>query len=296
VILRLDPTVPVVWRSPTAVQLGVDPVVCVFDGVSYATERLLAALAVGVPEEGLAVVAEAAGVGEAYADALLAAVRPALLAGDALRPAPPRSPGELHVAVDGDGPAARQLAAVLRGLGVRLAETLPDPAGAAALDAAVVFGSYGVATGRHGAWLRRDVPHLGVVFGERSARIGPFVEPGVGPCLACLDLSRADADPAWPVIASQLAGKRSPVEGGRLEASVTLRVVRELLAHLLDGSRELVGASLELGVDGSQSRLTHEPHARCGCRALPGSETADVPRLARFRSRSSSAAAAASRG
>jgi hypothetical protein len=294
VILRLDPAVPVVWRSPTAVQLGVDPVVCIFDGVSYATERLLAALAVGVPEAGLPVVAEAAGVGEEYATALLAAVRPALLPDEPpqVRPAPRRSPAELRIAVDGDGPTARQLAAVLSGLGVTLADALPERG--EEVDAAVLLGSYAIATGRHGAWLRRDVPHLGVAFGERSARLGPFVEPGVGPCLACLDLARADRDPAWPVIAAQLTAKRSPVEGGRFAASVALRIVAELLAHLLDGSRELAGASVELHAGGGETRVSHAPHARCGCRALPGSATADVPLLGRFRSRSSSAAAAAS--
>jgi hypothetical protein len=274
------------------VQLGADPVICVFDGVSYATERLLAALAVGVPDSALAVVAEAAGVGEEYAAALLAAVRPALLGAEAPRPARPRPPESLTIAIDGNGPVARQLAELLAALGVRLIDALP--ALGDTVDAAVLVGSYAIATSRHGAWLRRDVPHLGVVFGERGARIGPFVEPGVGPCLACLDLAKSDDDPAWPVIATQLTQKRSPVEGGRFQASVTLRVVRELLAHLLDGSRELAEASVTVTPGGDETRLTHAPHDRCGCRALPGSATADVPRLDPRRSLPSSAAAAAS--
>jgi hypothetical protein len=294
VILRLDPTVPVVWRSPTEVQLGVDPVVCVFDGASQASERLLAALAVGVPESGLSVVAEAAGVGGEYAAALLEAVRPALLPDGAVRRVAPRTAAALRVAVDGSGPVARRIAAVLAALGVRLVDALP--ALGDEVDAAVLVGSYAIATARHGAWLRRDVPHLGVVFGERRARIGPFVEPGVGPCLACLDLARGDDDPAWPLIAAQLAHTRSPVEGGRLAASVALRVAHELLAHVLDGSAGLIGASVELAPDGTERRVSHAPHARCGCRALPGSETADVLPLDRFRSRSSSAATAASLG
>ena len=291
-ILRLDPAVPVVWRSPTAVQLGVDPVVCVFDGVSHASERLLAALAVGVPEPGLAVVAEAAGVGAEYAQALLEAVRPALLADEPVRRAPVRTPAELRIAVDGGGAAAGRLAAVLAALGVRLVDAMP--AQADEVDAAVLVGSYAIATARHGRWLRRDVPHLGLVFGERGARLGPFVEPGAGPCLACVDLALADEDPAWPVMAAQLTAKRSPVEGGSFGASVVLRAAHELLAHLLDGSRELVSQTIELRADGPERRVSRAPHDRCGCRALPGSATADVPRLDRYRSRSSSGAAAAS--
>jgi len=297
VILRLDPAVPVVWRAPDAVQLGVDPVVCVFEGASEPTERLLAALAVGTPASALPVIAETAGAGERFAEALLDAVRPALLPE---APAPERTEAHrLRIAVEGDGPAARMLAPVLHALGIALVDSHPglgaDPDDGP-IDAAVLLGAYAIAPRRHGAWLRADIPHLGVVFGERSARIGPFVEPGEGPCLACLDLERRDADEAWPVIAAQLAGKRAPAEAGGFAASVTLRIALELVAHLTAGSRELTAQSLVLRTDGGESRVTHSPHARCGCRALPGSATADVLRLDRFRPRTSSDADAAARG
>lgn len=290
-ILRLDPTVPVVWRSPTAVQLGVDPVVCVFDGASTAAERLLAALMVGAPESALPVIAESAGARPAFAAAFLDAVRPALLPAGSVTVAPPRSPASLRVAVDGAGPAASQFAAVLHGLGVRLADTIPRDGDE--LDAAVLFGSYALSPLRHGVWLRRDVPHLGVAFGERGVRLGPFVEPGIGPCLSCLDLARSDEDSAWPILASQLVTKRAPAEGGVFAASVTLRVARLLLDHLLGPSRELAGHFLELGMDGSERLTPCSPHERCGCRALPGTATAGVLQPDRFRFGSSSAAAAA---
>ena len=304
-ILRLDPAVPVVWRAPDVVQLGIDPVVCVFEGAASAIERLLAALAVGTPESALPVIAETAGVGERFAAALLDAVRPALLpeaAASAAAPgAPdPRDPRRLRIAVEGDGPAARALASVLRSLGAALVDSIPglgaDPDDeAAGIDAAVLIGGYAIAPRRHGLWLRRDIPHLGVVFGERGVRIGPFVEPGVGPCLSCLDLERRDADEAWPIVAAQLADKRAPAESAGFAASATLRIARELLAHLLDGSRELVDHTLELRADDprAETRVRHAPDARCGCRALPGTATADVLPLDRFRPRSSSAAGAA---
>jgi bacteriocin biosynthesis cyclodehydratase domain-containing protein len=300
VILRLDPAVPIVWRAPDVVQLGIDPVVCVFEGAAAATERLLAALAVGTPESALPVIAETAGVGERFAAALLDAVRPALLPEGAAAASEARDPRRLRIAVEGDGPAARALAAVLRGLGVTLVESVPglgaDPDDAAAgIDAAVLIGAYAIAPRRHGLWLRRDVPHLGVVFGERNVRIGPFVEPGEGPCLSCLDLELRDADEAWPIVAAQLADKRAPAESAGFAASATLRIASELLAHLQGGSRELVDQTLELRADdpGAATRVRHAPDARCGCRALPGTATADVLRLDRFRPRSSSAAGAA---
>ena len=295
-ILRLDPAVPVVWRAPTTLQLGVDPVISVFDGASPATERLLAALAVGAPESALPVIAETAGAGAAFAQGLLDAVRPALLPGDAAsRPAAIRSPARLRIAIGGGGLAARQFAAVTRGLGLRLVDTVPNDGDA--VDAAVLFGSYAIAPGRHGTWLRRDVPHPGVTLGERGARIGPVVEPGAGPCLACLDLARTDRDPAWPVIATQLATQQAPAErDGGFTASVALRAARLLLDRLIDGSRDFADSSLELRVDGTEQRVSHAPHDRCGCRALQGTATADVVPLDRFRARSSSGAAAGARG
>lgn len=305
-ILRLDPTVPIVWRSPTTVQLGVDPVICVFDGASAATERLLAALTVGAPESALPVVAETAGAGVSFAYALLEAVRPALLPSGGI-PAVPhpatRSPALLRVAVHGGGAAARQFGAVIDALGATLVSAIPDDGARGAddaddadatVDAAVLFGSYAIAPARHGVWLRRDVPHLGVTFGERSARVGPFVEPGVGPCLACVDLARGDADPAWPVVASQLTAQRAAAESdGGFTASVCLRVARIVLDRLLDGSREFVDRSLELRTDGGERTVSHPPHARCGCRALPEIAMADVLPLDRFRAHSRSAASAA---
>ncbi len=57
-ILRLDPRLPIVWRSPSSVQLGVDPPVVVLNEVTEIQERILAALAVGVSEPGLTMIAQ----------------------------------------------------------------------------------------------------------------------------------------------------------------------------------------------------------------------------------------------
>ena len=41
-----------------------------------------------------------------------------------------------------------------------------------------------------------------------SAWSGPLVSPGRSACLRCLDLTRAERDPAWPLILAQVAGSR----------------------------------------------------------------------------------------
>src|SRR5437899_1067550 len=58
--------------------------------------------------------------------------------------------------------------------------------------------------------LQRDgVPHLVAGVRENTGTLGPFVLPGISPCLACLDLHRADRDPAWPYLMVQLAASSS---------------------------------------------------------------------------------------
>src|SRR5690606_5325555 len=45
--------------------------------------------------------------------------------------------------------------------------------------------------------VRRDLPHLVVRLDQQTARLGPMVIPGRTPCLNCLDLLQAAADPLW---------------------------------------------------------------------------------------------------
>ena len=51
--------------------------------------------------------------------------------------------------------------------------------------------------------LRDRVPHLAVSAEEAIGVIGPLVRPGRSACLRCVDLRKADADPAWPKIVAQ---------------------------------------------------------------------------------------------
>ncbi|MCG7285227.1 thiamine biosynthesis protein ThiF [Cellulomonas sp. ACRRI] len=127
--------------------------------------------------------------------------------------------------------------------------------------------------------LGADVPHLPVVTREADALVGPFVRParpGDDPlcCLRCLDLQRAAADPAWPVVLAQLVGPRpgdavaeppaalAAVAGGLAAA--------EVLAHLDGGEPRTLGAQYEIPVPSVAPRLRRwAAHPECGC-AAPG--------------------------
>lgn len=265
-MLRLNPQIPVVWRDPYCMQLGVDIPVCTLPGATTATQRMLAALAVGVPRPALTVIGTEAGASISDVAALLDAVRPALL------PDPQPSAARPVIAVDGDGASLP----LLRDLLVRSGMHVVPAAHAQheTVDAAVIVASFAIPPAQHGEWLRRDIPHLPVVFGDRLVRIGPFVEPGFGPCAHCVDLERVDADPAWPAMATQLAGRSAAAQQPLACADAAARVVRMVTARVVHGSRSNAMRSFTLDAEtGVVTERLHRPHERCACRALPGNVT-----------------------
>jgi bacteriocin biosynthesis cyclodehydratase domain-containing protein len=128
-------------------------------------------------------------------------------------------------------------------------------------------------------WLMRvrARPHLPVAVRETSAVIGPLVLPGVSPCLRCLELARADRDPAWPVLAAQLVGDQRAVEPCDIAlASAAAGLTAMHALAWLDSDRArgaapaspLLGGVLEISlIDLSMRRRTVVAHPDCGCTA-----------------------------
>ena len=260
--LRLDPRLPLVWRSPFGMQVGIDPVVVRIDDVTDAQQRMLAALAVGTSSPGLAVMAGGRGPEAAAArDELLELVAPALESA-------PR-PGIGTVAISGSETLANAIAALLasRGVAVLVAADAADLAESQP-DLAVIVGHFVLAPRLHALWLRRDIPHLGVVVGDTATVIGPMIEPGTGPCLLCLELHHRDADRAWPAIASQLLGRVSGVETAILVAETAAAAARMVIDRL---QRPAGGAAESVRIDGAtgeRRRRQWQVHPECGCRGI----------------------------
>lgn len=253
-ILRLDPRWPLVWRTPTSVQLGVDPPVVILDPVSELDERLLAALAVGVSESGLAMIARGH---DDEREALLDRVARALEPPQAGRAVP-------TVAVSSTGPFGPELCGLLASCGIRTigADTDELP------DLAVVVGHHVLAPGLHAHWLRRDVAHLPVVFTDRAVHLGPVVEPGSGPCLLCLELHRRDADSAWPAIASQLLGREGTSESPLSGREAAVAAARIVITRLHDGAVHQHETLRIEAATGQRSRHGVDAHPECGCRGI----------------------------
>lgn len=279
--IRLDPDVPIVWRTPHLVQLGVDDAVCTLPSTA-ATERILAALVAGVPPGAIEVVAEHAGAQPGVLDQVMRLVAPALLPDhDAAGPSASGQPSHL-VAIDaGEEPPAAALHALLTASGLRTIDARSaDRAGSPskrdpAPDAVVIAASFVVSPGRYGAWLSRDIPHLPIVFGDRVVEVGPFIRPGAGPCLRCISLHRRDGDAAWPVIAAQLVGTRAATLTPGGAAFAVAHAGRMLDAVLRDHDARWATRSLRIDVGtGRFSEREHRQHPDCGCRALPENVTA----------------------
>jgi len=269
-------------------QVGVDIPTCTLPDATAATQRMLAALAVGVPRSGLELIGTEAGATPAQVTALLDALRPALLPQSVEGAVTPLRP---RVAVDGMGRSAVLLRELIPQNGMEVADDAID-IDAAVIDAAVIVARFAITPARYGAWLRRDIPHLPIVFGDRFVRIGPFVEPGDGPCLHCIELERVDADPAWPAMATQLAGKNAAAETTLGSADAATRATR-ILAARLRGVPGALSASSSILVDESSglvSVFSHRIHEECRCRSPPENVTPLADLRDRIPARTSSTA------
>ncbi|PPI07200.1 hypothetical protein C5D04_14270 [Rathayibacter sp. AY1D2] len=264
-VLRLDPRLPLLWRSATAVQLGLDRPHAVLDGVGYPEELLLDALRVGTSAGTVRLIAARAGASEARVDEVLEALRPVLLR--SVEPGgPPPAP---RVVVEGTGAAPDALRTLLRSEGCSLVADDGTP------DLAVLIADFAVAPARAAHWLAADVPHLAVVFGDESVRLGPLVEPGSGPCLHCAERDRMDLDPDRARLVIQVLGRTAPTRTPLASAAIAVAAADAVLRRLLAGWRGLRAAErVYSDASGAFTVREREPHPECACRALRGSATA----------------------
>ena len=272
--LRLDPRRPIVWRTPHSLQIGVDPVLAQLDDVGDGDARLVDALAVGVTRAGLAMLAEHAGVPAPRVETLLASVAPALVTTTAGDPA--GAVARPTIAVVGRGVGAQRVAGVLLEAGHPVTLLAPGTAETAARGRrpamAVLVTTHVIDPLEHLRWLRADVPHLPIVFGEAAVTIGPLVAPGATACLGCVERSRALDDAARTAIASQLWGAPAAAESPALATEAAVEALRMLRAGIPNPDAD-PGASSSLRLDaesGAREAAEWWPSESCGCHGLTG--------------------------
>ena len=132
-----------------------------------------------------------------------------------------------------------------------------------------------ILVGRHlmelRASLMRDrIAHLAVSADEAIGVVGPLVIPGRTACLRCLDLTRAERDPAWPLILAQLEGREcNPCAcDAPLAAAVAAQAAAQVLAFIdrAVAADPVANGTLELVLPGWQwRRRTWPRHPGCSC-------------------------------
>jgi hypothetical protein len=132
-----------------------------------------------------------------------------------------------------------------------------------------------ILVGRHPLELRaslmsEQIPHLAAAADEAIGIVGPLVIPGRTACLRCMDLTRADRDPAWPLILAQLLGRQPDLLAcdAPLAAAVAAHTAAQALAFI-DRPLEagaVANGTLELVLPSWQwRRRTWLPHPGCDC-------------------------------
>jgi hypothetical protein len=287
------------WRDDDTLQIGVDPrravaiagmrqatdVIRLLDGSRDRTEVVAEAGRCGVPAavaERVLTVLAAAGVLIDYPAQLLRSVpaelRPRLrpvLAAASLGGQDGDGGAKLFarrsattVAVSGGGPLADSLADLLTQSG--LAARRGQPADGAEIDLLVLVGHQ--SPSQTAELLRFARPHLTVTAGEGIGVVGPLVWPGSTACLRCLDLTRAERDPAWPLVLAQLSCRSVdlPACDPVLAAAVAAQAAAVVVAFADGGAsaQAAVNGTLELVAPGWQwRRRSWRPHPACCCGA-----------------------------
>lgn len=112
------------------------------------------------------------------------------------------------------------------------------------------------------------VPQLVVWASEGIGVVGPLVVPGRTCCLNCVDLHKTATEPAWPTLATQLAGRPQPADLASAQASAAFAVSQAL--RVLDGpdpsTAPVWGSAVEIDTYTSETRSTSwKKHPYCAC-------------------------------
>ena len=298
----LKPGLLPVWRDRDTLQIGIDSrravaltgmagiawVIGLLDGSRDRAQVIEAAVDRGIPaeiaEQVLALLATAGALND-FPAGTLRVLSPPLRA---------RMAAELATVSlahgDGDGGArtlARRLAAQIRihgggrvggglagllrasGIGcVAYSDPGQAPTSQARPDLAILVGRQPMEL--RARLMREQIPHLAASADEAIGIVGPLVIPGRTACLRCMDLTRTDRDPAWPLILAQLAGRApDPLAcDAPLAAAVAAQAAAQGLAFIDRAAvaDAVTNGTLELVLPGWQwRRRTWMSHQDCSC-------------------------------
>lgn len=263
-MLRLAPSHPPLWRTPTSVQLGIDDETPL-TGLRPWQERLLDELVSGIPDARLGPLARELGASDAEADAFIRRIQDSLVTDEIASP-----PVRVELPADLAREEERTLLAGMAGAGLTVEDTarwaLPSGYAPIVLVAARLVDPH-----RAARLTASDIPHLPIELSGDRVVVGPLVIPGATACLACVHAERRERDPEWPLVAAQLLARPSvPTDPLLLVEAATLAA---RMLRTGDAGRSIVVSA----TDDRRELREHRPHGACLCRSPEGIWIADAP-------------------
>lgn len=265
-MIKLNPAFPLIWRSPTSIQIGIDRPLAIAESITLGQERFLSALRTGISEHSLTAIAKECSLNAAELQSTLA------LFSDACQPET-RTPRK-RICLDGNHSQINSMGEIFTRLGhsVVRASALSEPQ----TDIVFLIADFVQPLHRSGDWHRRNTPHIPVTFGDETIEIGPIVGlEDTAPCAMCISLSKIDKDSAWPVMATQLTGMFSA-----LPTPLVVHEITTMLARWITHPETLsISSTQSVVIDvatGKRELRTFSVHAECACQTLPQNVTADA--------------------
>lgn len=221
-IHRLDPDVPVIWRGPTKLQIGLNRAPLVLECTTPTLERLIGALSAGASSGALRAIAARSGQPASTIDELLELVAPHLLQRPTVSEGQPLS---IEAAAESIAPLAAITDREVLSCGTA------GPQGPGVLSA-----DYVIRPDRASAWMSAGQLHVAVEFDDDGARVTAPIVPGLTACVRCRLLSRCDHDADFPALASQLSGATASAAGLGFRVAVLALAVARITAVVEYGS------------------------------------------------------------
>jgi hypothetical protein len=301
-VLRINPSKELLWRSPSEVQFGSSTDAVRLAQLTAGQERLLNLLTRGIADEYFDDVAEAVAaenprelLGQLDSVLLRNATMPTQLSAEFLeaRLAEICRAQATHSREGVAILAARQTRKVfvqaktaahelivhsLRQSGIgevvtcpRALEEFTEVTNCENFDFAVLLSNNAVAPRDYAKWMVDGVPHLSVVFDSEGVTISPIIEVAKSACLSCFHENQTATDAAWPAIASQLLFSKQDFDdsvAALFAAAIACQRVLQFVdrnAGFDSSSIDNTGYRLSIG-SGQINEIQWQFSAACACR------------------------------
>lgn len=278
--LKINPNLPLCWEDHETLRVGFEAAHARLHDPSPGVQRLLYAMLRGIDPDRLSEFARVVGISSREAEGVFTALSSTLVAAEPAEPATreltqPRTGAgtgagtgtdTLSIAVCDTGRPVPGLVEAIAGTGLCRLEREDEQHQP---ELVILVDRFLGPLERAQRWLMTGVPHLLLRFTDTAVHVGPIVVSPGAPCHACVALTLVASDPAYPVLAAQLANTVPPSE--TIDSTgVAVGYAATLIRDWLDGGPRAHNTRIVIptscGRVLSPPRFeTVAPHPECAC-------------------------------